>query len=79
MGQDGVDFLRGKLGDSDVKDMQEAVLQTLDSFPHLDSKNIYLYGKSYGGYLVGQLSANFPVIREFVLIISPNHLNKFLN
>ncbi|KAK6625137.1 hypothetical protein RUM43_005428 [Polyplax serrata] len=60
VGQDGVDFLRGKLGDSDVKDMQEAVLQTLDSFPHLDSKNIYLYGKSYGGYLVGQLSANFP-------------------
>lgn len=61
VGQDGIDFLRGRLGKTDVEDIQGAVNYILKSNPYLDSKNIYVYGKSYGGYLVGQLTAQYPV------------------
>ena len=63
MGQDGVDFLRGKIGDTDVKDMQNAVHEILKTFSFLDKNNIFLYGKSFGGFLVGQLSGQHPVMR----------------
>ncbi|EEB10045.1 acylamino-acid-releasing enzyme, putative [Pediculus humanus corporis] len=70
VGQDGVDFLRGKIGDTDVKDMQNAVHEILRTFSFLDKNNIFLYGKSFGGFLVGQLSGQHPEFYRAVVNVN---------
>lgn len=60
-GQDGVDFLLGKISDTDVKDVQFALVECLKKMPYLDPEKVVLYGGSHGGFLVTHLSAQYPV------------------
>ena len=61
-GQEGVEFLLGKIGDSDVKDVHLATLEALKQFPFLNPEKMLLFGGSHGGFLVTHLSGQFPVM-----------------
>lgn len=61
-GQESVEFLLGRIGDSDVKDVHFATCQALKQFPFLDPKKMVLMGGSHGGFLVTHLSGRFPVM-----------------
>lgn len=63
-GQDSVDFLLGKIGDTDVKDVQQAVSEALERFPFLNPEKMVLFGGSHGGFLVTHISGQFPVRRH---------------
>lgn len=61
LGQASVDFLPGRVGDTDVKDCHQATLEALKTFPCLDPQKVVLYGGSHGGFLVTHLSGQYPV------------------
>jgi len=61
-GQENVEFLLGKIGDSDVKDVHLATLEALKQFPFLNPEKMVLFGGSHGGFLVTHLSGQFPVM-----------------
>jgi acylaminoacyl-peptidase len=61
-GQESVEFLLGRIGDSDVKDVHLATFQALKKFPFLNPKKMVLFGGSHGGFLVTHLSGQFPVM-----------------
>lgn len=60
-GQASVDFLPGRVGNTDVKDCHQAALEALQTFTCLDPKQVVLYGGSHGGFLVAHLSGQYPV------------------
>ena len=59
-GQASVMSLTKNSGTNDVQDCHQAVLDCLKSFPHLDPKELYLYGGSHGGQIVLHLSGQYP-------------------
>lgn len=61
-GQESVEFLLGRIGDSDVKDVHLAVVQAVKQFPFLNPNKMVLFGGSHGGFLVTHLSGQFPVM-----------------
>jgi acylaminoacyl-peptidase len=61
-GQESVEFLPGRIGTSDVKDVHLAVVEALKQFPFLNPDKMVLFGGSHGGFLVTHLSGQFPVI-----------------
>jgi hypothetical protein len=61
-GQESVEFLPGRIGNSDVKDVHLAVVEALKQFPFLNPNKMVLFGGSHGGFLVTHLSGQFPVI-----------------
>lgn len=60
-GQKFVDFLTGKIGETDVNDMHTAALSTLKLYPYLDPEKVVVYGGSHGGFLSVHLIAQYPV------------------
>jgi acylaminoacyl-peptidase len=61
-GQENVEFLLGRIGDTDVKDVHLATFQALKQFPFLNPHKIVLFGGSHGGFLATHLSGQFPVM-----------------
>jgi acylaminoacyl-peptidase len=61
-GQENVEFLLGRIGDSDVKDVHLATVEALKKFPFLNPNKMVLFGGSHGGFLVTHLSGRFPVM-----------------
>lgn len=56
-----MDYLLGKVGDTDVKDVHQATCEALKTFPCLNQNAVVLSGGSHGGFLVAHLSAQYPV------------------
>jgi acylaminoacyl-peptidase len=65
-GQESVEFLPGKIGNSDVKDVHLAVVEALTQFPFLNPNKMVLFGGSHGGFLVTHLSGQFPVMTHLL-------------
>jgi acylaminoacyl-peptidase len=61
LGKDYVESLLGNIGDADVKDVYNAV----QSNPMWTNRKLVLYGGSHGGFLVTQLSGQYPVSTYF--------------
>ncbi|VEN55326.1 unnamed protein product [Callosobruchus maculatus] len=59
-GQKCVDFLPGKIGDTDVKDCILATDTALEKFSWLNPNAMALVGGSHGGFLVAHLSGQYP-------------------
>lgn len=59
-GQDSVEFLPSRVGDSDVRDCILAVDTALAECPWLNSDAVSLVGGSHGGFLVTHLSGQYP-------------------
>ena len=69
-GQDNVEFLLGRIGDADVKDVHHATMEALKQFPFLNPDKMVLFGGSHGGFLVTHMSGQFPVsVKEFSFLI----------
>lgn len=60
-GQSSVEFLCGRVGDTDVKDVHQTTKAVCKQFSYIDPDRIVLFGGSHGGFLVTHLSGQFPV------------------
>ncbi|KAM3917613.1 acylamino-acid-releasing enzyme [Leptodactylus fuscus] len=69
-GQHSVRSLLGKVGDQDVKDMQTAVLQTLQTEP-VDPQKVVLCGGSHGGFLSCHLIGQYPDFYRACIVRNP--------
>lgn len=70
-GQDSVDFLLGKVGQSDVADCILATDTTLKKYKFLPPERIFLVGGSHGGFLVAHLSGQYPDMFKAVVARNP--------
>lgn len=70
MGGDNVEYILGKVGQSDVLDCVTAINSTLEKYPSLDPQKVNLSGGSHGGFLNAHLSGQYPVrINSFPCIV----------
>ncbi|XP_003247213.1 acylamino-acid-releasing enzyme isoform X2 [Acyrthosiphon pisum] len=67
LGKDYVESLLGNIGDADVKDVYNAV----QSNPMWSNRKLVLYGGSHGGFLVTQLSGQYPNTFKAVSMRNP--------
>lgn len=67
MGSDHVNFLLGKVGETDVLDCVTAISTTLNKYNWLDPAKVVLRGGSHGGFLGAHLSARYPVKKLILL------------
>ncbi|XP_069703712.1 acylamino-acid-releasing enzyme-like isoform X2 [Periplaneta americana] len=70
-GQDSVEFLLGRIGDSDVKDVHLATMEALKQFSFLNPGKLFLFGGSHGGFLVTHLSGQYPNLFKAVVARNP--------
>lgn len=71
-GEDAINALPGYCGTVDVSDVHQATLSCLKRFPDvLDSKQIFLFGGSHGGFLVTHLAAQYPETYKVVSTRNP--------
>ncbi|KAK3929233.1 Acylamino-acid-releasing enzyme [Frankliniella fusca] len=59
-GEGCVNFLPNRVGDADVKDVQQAKNVALKQFSCLHAKKCLLFGGSHGGFLVTHLAGQYP-------------------
>ncbi|XP_063797510.1 acylamino-acid-releasing enzyme isoform X2 [Pseudophryne corroboree] len=69
-GQDSVSSLLGRVGEQDVKDMQTAVLQVLQTEP-IDPHKVVLCGGSHGGFLSCHLIGQYPDFYKACIVRNP--------
>ncbi|XP_073414992.1 acylamino-acid-releasing enzyme-like [Dendrobates tinctorius] len=69
-GQDSVMSILGKVGDQDVKDVQTAVLQVLQSEP-IHPHKVALCGGSHGGFLSCHLIGQYPDFYKACVVRNP--------
>nr|CAI5825040.1 unnamed protein product [Callosobruchus analis] len=69
-GQKCVEFLPGKIGDTDVKDCILATDTALKKFSWLNPDAMALVGGSHGGFLVAHLSGQYP--EKFHVVVARN-------
>lgn len=69
-GQASVNYLPGKIGQSDVADCMLGIEKALAQFPWLDSERLILVGGSHGGFLVTHLSGQYP--DKFKVVVARN-------
>lgn len=60
-GGDNVEYILGKVGESDVLDCVTAINVSLKKYSWLNPKKVCLYGGSHGGFLNAHLSGQHPV------------------
>lgn len=70
-GQNSVDFLPGKIGQSDVVDCILATQTALQKYPWLNPDGLVLFGGSHGGFLVTYLSGKYPDMFKAVVARNP--------
>ncbi|KAH0814416.1 hypothetical protein GEV33_008374 [Tenebrio molitor] len=70
-GQDSVEFLLGKIGQSDVSDCVLATESALQKYPFLNPDGLVLFGGSHGGFLVTHLSGKYPNMFKAVVARNP--------
>lgn len=70
-GQKSIDFLPGKVGDSDVKDCALAAEEACKQYSWIDRNKLVLNGGSHGGFLVHHLSGQYPDMFKAVLSRNP--------
>lgn len=70
-GQDSVQFLLKRVGDSDVKDCKLATDYALKTFTSIDPAKVCLTGGSHGGFLVTHLSGQYPDVYAAVVSRNP--------
>lgn len=70
-GQDSVEFLLGKIGQSDVSDCVLATESALQKYPFLNPDGLVLFGGSHGGFLVTHLSGKYPDMFKAVVARNP--------
>ena len=69
-GQDSVEFLLGKIGQTDVSDCILAADTALQKYPFLNPNGLVLFGGSHGGFLVAHLSGKYP--DKFKAVVARN-------
>ncbi|KAG9470447.1 hypothetical protein GDO78_017783 [Eleutherodactylus coqui] len=69
-GQHSIMSLLGKVGDQDVKDMQTAVLQLLQTEP-VNPQKVVLCGGSHGGFLSCHLIGQYPEFYKTCVVRNP--------
>lgn len=69
-GQDSVQFLLKRVGDTDVKDCKLATDYVLKTFTSIDPNKVCLTGGSHGGFLVTHLSGQYP--DDYAAVVSRN-------
>lgn len=68
MGGDSIEFLSGRIGDTDIVDCVNAVKAALAKYPQIDPEKVNLYGAGHGAFVCAHLSAQYPVrILKFTL------------
>lgn len=70
-GQDSVQFLLKRVGDTDVKDCKLATDYALKTFTSIDPAKVCLTGGSHGGFLVTHLSGQYPDVYAAVVSRNP--------
>lgn len=75
MGSATVEYLQGKVGDTDVKDCITATQEAIKKYPWLDPDRIGVCGGSHGGLLATHLSGQVPVSETNIMDL----YNKFSN
>ncbi|KAF9797144.1 hypothetical protein SFRURICE_019629 [Spodoptera frugiperda] len=70
-GQDSVQFLLKRVGDTDVKDCKLATDYALKTFTSIDPNKVCLTGGSHGGFLVTHLSGQYPDVYAAVVSRNP--------
>ncbi|EFA09948.1 acylamino-acid-releasing enzyme [Tribolium castaneum] len=70
-GQDSVNFLPGKIGQSDVSDCILATQTALQKYAWLNPGGVVLFGGSHGGFLVTYLSGKYPDMFKAVVARNP--------
>ncbi|XP_014217737.1 acylamino-acid-releasing enzyme-like [Copidosoma floridanum] len=71
MGSDNIEFLSGRIGETDVVDCTTAIDLALKKYPHLDPKKVCLYGSCHGAYLCAHLSGQYPAMFRAVVMRAP--------
>jgi acylaminoacyl-peptidase len=61
MGGDNIEFLTGRIGETDVLDCVTAINLALNKYPQINPNKITLYGLCHGAFLCAHLSGQHAV------------------
>ena len=70
-GQNSINYLLKNVNKCDVEDCMSSLDYCLNKYPDIDPAALFLYGGSYGGFLVAHLSSQFPDRFKAVVAINP--------
>ncbi|XP_014244285.1 acylamino-acid-releasing enzyme-like isoform X2 [Cimex lectularius] len=71
-GQNSVNFVLGKVGNSDVNDVHQAVQSVLKQYSQeLNQDKVVLFGGSHGGFIVLHLAGQYPKNYSCVVALNP--------
>ncbi|XP_031781597.1 acylamino-acid-releasing enzyme isoform X1 [Nasonia vitripennis] len=71
MGGDNIEFLSGRIGETDVLDCVTAINLALDKYPQIDPTKVTLYGLCHGGFLCAHLSGQHSNLFRAVVMRAP--------
>ncbi|XP_058810681.1 acylamino-acid-releasing enzyme-like isoform X2 [Phymastichus coffea] len=71
LGGDNVEYIIGRVGESDVLDCVTAIITALGKYPWLDPKKIAVHGGSHGGFISAHLSGQYPNMFRAIVLRNP--------